>query len=71
MTAADENSDSAQETGTDSGQRDVVPGSAPQAAGSSPGIDADFAGVATPPVGASKDPATTADEVEQESDASE
>lgn len=45
-------------TATEEPQRDVVPGSAPQAAGPAPDLSADFAGVATPPVGTEEESGT-------------
>jgi hypothetical protein len=72
MTATDDTSDTTQNTGTDEQQRDAVPGSAPQATGSAPNIEPDIAGIGTPGVdGKSGISADTADEFEQESDASE
>ncbi|MFC8381243.1 hypothetical protein [Nocardia sp. NPDC057272] len=41
MTASGDTSDASRDAGTDEPRHDVVPGSAPQAAGSAPGIGAD------------------------------
>ena len=72
MTATDDTSDTTQNTGTDAQQRDAVPGSAPQATGSAPNIEPDFAGIGTPGVDRkSGNSGDAADEVEQESDTSE
>lgn len=72
MTATDDTSSTPRNTGTDQQQRDAVPGSAPQATGSAPNTETDFAGIGTPGVDRESGiSAGAADDFEHESDTSE